>query len=139
MSLPLGLLPPNHLIMTYYGLLPLTPYPLILFYGSHSRLYKGSILPQITQIDADETIPLAEHTGNTELESVFFPAGFLRLLKSGGSACHTLKAFSPMYGNEDKSISQRSLRTRTIPCQRESGREKYFIRLYQRDISAHRR
>jgi hypothetical protein len=53
-------------------------------------LQNGSILPQITQMDADETMPLAEHTGNAEMV-LFFPAGFLRILKSGGSAYHTLK------------------------------------------------
>jgi len=41
-----------------------------------------------------------EHTEHAEMV-LFFPAGFLRLLKSGGIAYHTLKVVSPMYDNED--------------------------------------
>ena len=101
-------------------------------------LQNGSILPQITQMDTDKSVSHARFVplwaGGTQ-RGVFIPAGFLRILKSGGIACHTLKAFSPMYGNEDKSISRRSLRPRTSPVKdRMSGREKYFIRVNRRDI-----
>ena len=44
-----------------------------------------------------------EYTGDTEIVP-YVPAGFLRLLKSGGIACHTLKVVSPMYDNEGKSF-----------------------------------
>ena len=50
---------------------------------------------------------------------LFFPAGFLRILKSGGIACHTFNVFSPMYDNENKFLFSENSAASNESCQRQ--------------------